>query len=108
MAWEKGLACPDCGASEPVPKDEVRAQHPGGGAGVAMGCENCEGASEMTLEVRGAAGEAGYGSGSLEGSLSRAGYPSWGASSMRGLRRAMATLGRISADVEAGRPRVET
>jgi hypothetical protein len=27
MAREKGLTCPDCGSSEPVPEDEARA-HP--------------------------------------------------------------------------------
>ena len=47
IAREKGLTCPDCGSSEPVPKDEVRA-HPGG-ADVAMRCEDCENATEMTL-----------------------------------------------------------
>ena len=48
IAHEKGLTCPDCGSSEPVPKDEVRA-HMGGGANVAMRCEDCENATEMTL-----------------------------------------------------------
>ena len=47
IAHEKGLTCPDCGSSKPVPKDEVRA-HPGG-ADVAMRCEDCENATEMTL-----------------------------------------------------------
>jgi transcription elongation factor Elf1 len=47
IALEKGLTCPDCGSSEPVPKDEVRS-HPGG-ADVAMRCEDCENATEMTL-----------------------------------------------------------
>ena len=47
IAHEKGLTCPDCGSSEPVPKDEGRA-HPGG-ADVAMRCEDCENATEMTL-----------------------------------------------------------
>jgi uncharacterized Zn finger protein len=48
MAREKGLSCPDCGGSEPVPNDEVLA-HPDGGADVSMRCEECEGASEMAL-----------------------------------------------------------
>jgi hypothetical protein len=47
IAREKGLTCPDCGSSEPVPKDEARAH--GGGADVAMRCEDCENATEMTL-----------------------------------------------------------
>jgi hypothetical protein len=50
MAREKGLTCPDCGASDPVPRDdEALAQRPDGGADVAMGCLSCESASEMTL-----------------------------------------------------------
>jgi len=48
LAREKGLTCPDCGSSEPVPNDEVRA-HPDGGADVLMRCEDCESASEMAL-----------------------------------------------------------
>ena len=48
IAREKGLTCPDCGSSEPVPEDEARA-HPGGSADIAMRCVNCESASEMTL-----------------------------------------------------------
>ena len=48
IAREKGLTCPDCGSSEPVPKDEARA-HLGGGADIAMRCVNCEIASEVTL-----------------------------------------------------------
>ncbi len=48
IAQEKGLRCPDCGSSEPVPGDEARA-HPGSGADIAMRCVNCESASEMTL-----------------------------------------------------------
>jgi hypothetical protein len=48
IAHEKGLRCPDCGSSEPVPGDEARA-HPGGGADIAMRCVNCERASEVTL-----------------------------------------------------------
>ena len=48
IAQKKGLSCPDCGSSEPVPKDEVRA-HPDSGADVAMRCEDCENTTEMTL-----------------------------------------------------------
>jgi hypothetical protein len=48
IAREKGLTCPDCGSSEPVPEDEAR-PHPGGGADIAMRCVNCERASEVTL-----------------------------------------------------------
>ena len=48
LAREKGLTCPDCGGSEPVPNDKVLA-HPDGGADVLMRCEECEGASEMAL-----------------------------------------------------------
>jgi hypothetical protein len=48
IAREKGLSCPDCGGSEPVPNDEVLA-HPDRGASVLMSCEECEGASEMAL-----------------------------------------------------------
>ena len=48
IAQEKGLTCPDCGSSEPVPKDEVRARS-GGGADVTMRCEDCESAMEMAL-----------------------------------------------------------
>ena len=48
IAREKGLSCPDCGSSEPVPEDEVKV-HLGGGADIAMRCVNCESASEVTL-----------------------------------------------------------
>ena len=48
IAREKGLSCPDCGSSEPVPEDEVKV-HSGGGADIAMRCVNCESASEVTL-----------------------------------------------------------
>ena len=48
IAREKGLTCPECGSSEPVPEDETRA-HPGGGADIAMRCVNCERASEVAL-----------------------------------------------------------
>lgn len=50
LAREKGLTCPDCGSSDPAPRDdEALARHPDGGADVAMGCQSCESASEMTL-----------------------------------------------------------
>ena len=48
IAREKGLSCPDCGSSEPVPEDEVKV-HSGGGADIAMRCVNCESSSEVTL-----------------------------------------------------------
>ena len=49
VAREKSLTCPACGSSEPVPKDEIPARHPDGSAEVAMGCEDCRSAAEMTL-----------------------------------------------------------
>ena len=50
IARDKGLTCPGCGSSDPVPKDdEALARRPDGGADVAMGCQSCESASEMTL-----------------------------------------------------------
>ena len=50
IARKKGLACPDCGSSEPVPTKggEIR-NFQDGGAEVPMRCEACEGASEMAL-----------------------------------------------------------
>jgi hypothetical protein len=48
IAQDEGLVCPDCGSSEPVPTDAVRA-HADGGAAVAMRCEDCKNATEMTL-----------------------------------------------------------
>ena len=48
IARKKGLGCPDCGSSEPVPEDEART-HPGGGVDIPMRCVNCERASEVTL-----------------------------------------------------------
>ncbi len=48
IVQEKGISCPDCGSSEPVPGDMART-HPGGGVNIAMRCVNCESASEMTL-----------------------------------------------------------
>ena len=50
VAREKGFACPDCGSSEPVPKEGGELKDlPGGGAEVPMRCEACEGSSEMAL-----------------------------------------------------------
>ena len=51
IAREKGLVCPDCGSSEPVPKKvggELK-DLPNGGLEVPMRCEACEGDSEMAL-----------------------------------------------------------
>ena len=50
IAREKGLTCPECGSSEPVPNDEVEV-HPDGGANLFMRCEDkeCENTSEMAL-----------------------------------------------------------
>ena len=50
IAREKSLTCPDCGSSEPVPKEggELK-DHPGGALEVPMRCEACEGASEIAL-----------------------------------------------------------
>jgi hypothetical protein len=47
IVQEKGLTCPDCGSSGPVPMEEGLRTHPDGGAEVPMCCEECEGASEM-------------------------------------------------------------
>jgi hypothetical protein len=49
IAQEKGLTCPDCGGSEPVPTNDEVLAHPEGGAEVSMRCEACEGTSEMAL-----------------------------------------------------------
>ena len=50
IAREKGLACPDCGSSEPVPKKEGEIRDdPDSRAEVPMRCEACEDASEMAL-----------------------------------------------------------
>jgi hypothetical protein len=50
IAWEKGLVCPDCGSSEPVPREggELKGL-PDGGLEVPVRCEACEGDSEMAL-----------------------------------------------------------
>ena len=49
IAREKGLTCPDCGGSEPVPIEGEVLAHPDGGADVLMRCEECESATEMAL-----------------------------------------------------------
>jgi len=47
---EKGLACPDCGSSKPVPRKEGEIRdYADGGAEVPMRCEACEGGSEMAV-----------------------------------------------------------
>jgi transcription elongation factor Elf1 len=50
IARQKGFTCPDCGSSEPVPKegDELK-DLPDGGLEVPVRCEACEGSSEMAL-----------------------------------------------------------
>jgi transcription elongation factor Elf1 len=50
LAREKGFTCPECGASEPVPKEggELKGL-PDGALEVPVRCEACEGASEMAL-----------------------------------------------------------
>ena len=50
IAREKDLTCPECGSSEPVPKEGGEPKDlPDGGLEVPMRCEACEGASEMAL-----------------------------------------------------------
>ena len=50
IAREKGLVCPDCGSSEPVPKEGGELKDlPEGASEVPVRCEACEGASEMAL-----------------------------------------------------------
>jgi hypothetical protein len=49
IAREKGLTCPECGSSEPVPEAEARAHLDDGGTDIAMRCVDCESASEVTL-----------------------------------------------------------
>ena len=49
IAQQKGLTCPDCGGSEPVPTNDEALAHPDAGAEVSMRCEECEGTSEMAL-----------------------------------------------------------
>jgi hypothetical protein len=50
IAREKGLVCPDCGSSEPVPKegDELK-DRPDGALEVPVRCEACDGTSEMAV-----------------------------------------------------------
>ena len=49
-ARNKGLACSDCGTSEPVLKKGGELKDlPDGGLEVPVRCEACEGASEMAL-----------------------------------------------------------
>jgi hypothetical protein len=50
IAREKGFTCPECGASEPVPKEGGEPKNlPDGALEVPVRCEACEGASEMAL-----------------------------------------------------------
>ena len=49
VARQKGLTCPDCGGSEPVPIEDEGRAHADGGADVLMRCQECEGTSEMAL-----------------------------------------------------------
>ena len=50
IAQQKGFTCPDCGSSEPVPKEGGQLKDlPDGGLEVPVRCEACEGASEMAL-----------------------------------------------------------
>ena len=50
IAREKGLVCPECGSSEPVPKEGSEPKDlPDGGSEVPVRCEACERASEMAL-----------------------------------------------------------
>ena len=50
IARQKGLVCPDCGSSEPVPREGGELKDlPDGGLEVPVRCEACEGASEMAL-----------------------------------------------------------
>jgi len=50
IARKKGFTCPDCGSSEPVPKEGGELKDLADGAlEVPVRCEACEGASEMAL-----------------------------------------------------------
>jgi len=50
IAREKGLICPDCGSSEPVPREGGELKDLTDGAlEVPMRCEACESASEVAL-----------------------------------------------------------
>jgi hypothetical protein len=50
IAREKGFVCPDCGSSEPVPREGGDLKDlPDGALEIPVRCEACEGASEMAL-----------------------------------------------------------
>jgi hypothetical protein len=50
LAREKDFTCPECGSSEPVPKEGSELKDlPDGALEVPVRCEACEGASEMAL-----------------------------------------------------------
>jgi hypothetical protein len=50
IAREKGFTCPDCGSSEPGPKEGGELKNlPDGALEVPLRCEACEGTSEMAL-----------------------------------------------------------
>jgi transcription elongation factor Elf1 len=50
LAREKGFTCPECGSSEPVPKEGSELKDlPDGALEVPVRCQACEGASEMAL-----------------------------------------------------------
>jgi hypothetical protein len=50
IAREKSLVCPDCGSSEPVPKEGGELKDLSDGSlEVPVRCEACEGVSEMAL-----------------------------------------------------------
>ena len=50
IAREKGLVCPDCGSSEPVPMEGGELKDlPDGALEVSVRCEACEGDSEIAL-----------------------------------------------------------
>jgi transcription elongation factor Elf1 len=50
IARQKGFTCPECGSSEPVPKEGGELKDlPDGSLEVPVRCEVCEGASEMAL-----------------------------------------------------------
>jgi hypothetical protein len=50
IARQKGFVCPECGSSEPVPKEGGELKDlPNGALEVPVRCEACEGTSEMAL-----------------------------------------------------------
>ena len=50
IARQKGFTCPDCGCSEPVPKEGGQLKDlPDGALEVPVRCEACDGTSEMAL-----------------------------------------------------------